>query len=63
MDKKEFWWCEDCVENYIYDEKHKRLLCYKNISDVNNERKLYNFYFKIDTFSQIGLESQVIIII
>jgi len=55
MDKKEFWWCENCATNYIYDGNNEMLRCYNNINDVNNERRMYNFYFKIDTFSQLGL--------
>ena len=55
MDKNEFWWCENCASNYIFDNNNKMLRCYRNINEVNNERRIYNFYFKINTFSQLGL--------
>ena len=55
MDKNEFWWCENCASNYIFDNNNKMLRCYSNIEQVNNEKRMYNFYFKINTFSQLGL--------
>ena len=53
--QREFWYCENC-ENDIFDEENQKLSCYKNFKSQQNDKKHYNFYFKISRFSQLGLD-------